>query len=251
MTNREESELNGELEKAQKVQEFLLPTAAPEFKSFSLFSYNASARHVGGDYYDYIPLESGDAGVVIADVSGKGVPAGLIMTSFRSALRLIGTQDPVESLTRLNAHLHADLLDEMFVSAVYAYLDEERGVVTLARAGHPYPFYYEAASKQVRRIKSPGLAVGLDGGPLFNSIINEQTLLMSAGDKIILYTDGITEALTPQGDEFGRERLMAAIAEHGDRSASELSERIIEDVEEFTEGASVSDDRTLVIIERK
>jgi len=134
--------LEEELLNANQVQALLLPSESPVLDNFELFGYNLAAKQVSGDYYDYISLPNNQTGVVIADVSGKGVAAGLIMATFRSALRALANNHPAKSLSQLNRIIYPDIRDDMFISAIYANLNNDSGMVTLARAGHNKLFLY-------------------------------------------------------------------------------------------------------------
>ena len=139
----------------------------------------------------------------------------------------------------------------MFISAIYANLDNATGKVSLARAGHNPPYLYSAETKEIEKIKSPGLAVGIDSGNVFDSIIKDYEVKMQPGDKLFLYTDGIIEAHNEKKEEFTSERLEKILREHGTLSAEKLGQKTLEEVAHFVKAAPASDDITLVVIERK
>jgi len=249
----EKKRMEEELENAQEVQRVLLPNEAPEVSGFKFYGYNVAAKRVSGDYYDYTETADKSTGVIIADVSGKGVPAGLIMATFRSALKAISTnfRSPAESLCKLNRMIYPDIRDDMFISAIYAHFYDESGKVTLARAGHNPAYYYSADKKEIHLIKPPGLAVGIDNGDVFDTLIKDHEITMQPGDKLLLYTDGIIEANNAEKEEFSSARLADIIQNNGMLSAKELGKLILSKVEAFVEDAPQSDDITLVVIERK
>lgn len=249
----EKRRLEKELENAQEVQRVLIPVKAPEVSGFNFYGYNLAAKLVSGDYFDYTTVSANTTGVVIADVSGKGMPAGLIMATFRSALRAIakGAKSPSESLSELNRMIFKDVREDMFISAIYTHLDHKSGKVKIARAGHNPAYYWDSKKEELSKIKSPGLAVGIDEGSVFDSILKDHELKMKSGDKVFLYTDGIIEANNSEKVEYSAERLEAELKENAHLSARALGKRILASIDYFVEDAPQSDDITLVVIERE
>src|SRR5437588_3427381 len=201
----EKKRLDHDLEIARDIQRILLPSEAPIIEGFEISGLNIPARHVSGDYFDYIAVDESRLGVAIADVSGKGVPASIIMAICRSVLRsqAPGNPSPSDVLQKVNRQLYPDIKEDMFISMAYVILDHARHSVTLSRAGHDAPILYRRADDSVTMIKPPGMVVGIDSGSVFDRITGDFALPLERDDCLLLYTDGVTEALDANGDEFG------------------------------------------------
>jgi hypothetical protein len=167
----EKRAMEGELQNAREVQRILLPQSDPVVSGFRISGTNLPARIISGDYYDYLDLGEGRFGIAIADVSGKGVPAGLLMAMCRSALRSVapGKTSPSEVLAAVNRQLFPDIREDMFISMAYGILDESNGTLRIARAGHDPALLYRRESGTVELLRSPGLALGVDGGSVFRT----------------------------------------------------------------------------------
>src|SRR5213082_2439660 len=165
----EKKRLDHDLEIARDIQRILLPSEAPVIEGFEISGLNIPARHVSGDYFDYIAVDESRLGVAIADVSGKGVPASIIMAICRSVLRsqAPGNPSPSDVLQKVNRQLYPDIKEDMFISMAYVILDHARHSVTLSRAGHDAPILYRRADDSVTMIKPPGMVVGIDSGSVF------------------------------------------------------------------------------------
>lgn len=248
----EKKRIESELQTAQEVQRVLIPESAPDIPNFRLYGYNVPASMISGDYFDYTSVSESETGIVIADVSGKGVPAGIIMATFRSSLKAIatGSSSPAESLSQLNRLIYPDIREDMFISAVYCHLNHEQSTVSLARAGHNPPYLFDAQVGSLIKLKPPGLAVGIDTGDVFSRILKDHEIKMHSGDSLILYTDGIIEANNKDGDEYTAARFEQALVEHHTEAADELGKSILADIDQFVGDAPQSDDITLVIIEK-
>ena len=189
------------------------PRKPPAIDGFDIAGINIPARQVSGDYFDYIKVDDDRLGVVIADVSGKGVPASLIMAICRSVLRAEARlgQSPAEVLRKVNRQLYPDIKEDMFISMAYVILDHKNNHVTLSRGGHDAPLLYRAATGEVEVLKPPGMALGIDSGDVFDRITGDLSVPLERDDCLVLYTDGVTEALDANGDEFGPERMIQSI----------------------------------------
>lgn len=249
----EKKQIMKDLATANEVQRILLPTESPDLPGYEIAGMNVPARHLSGDYFDFIPLDADRCGVVIADVSGKGVPAALIMAMCRGALRQIAPEreSPAEALRRLNAQLYPDIKEDMFISMAYVILDRRESSVRLARAGHDAPMVYRAADGSVEKVKPPGMAVGIDSGSVFNKSTLDFSLPLHAGDCLVLYTDGVTEALDRAGDEFGVEAMKRAIQASAPEGAAAVVRRVAEEVRTFIGDHPQHDDITLIAIRKK
>lgn len=249
----EKRRLDSDLQVAQEIQRILLPSKAPEFDGFEITGSNVPARHVSGDYYDFLHVDAEHCGVVIADVSGKGVPASLIMATCRSVLRsqAPGETSAAQVLKNVNQRLFPDIKEDMFISMAYTVLERDSSKVTLCRAGHDAPFLYRASDHSVTRVNPPGMAVGIDSGEAFNRFTRDFSLELHSNDCLILYTDGVTEALDADGEEFGVERVTHAIVESAPLGAVAILERLTEDLKKFVGAAPQHDDITLIVIRKK
>jgi sigma-B regulation protein RsbU (phosphoserine phosphatase) len=235
---------------ASEVQRMLLPDHAPDVKNFDLFALNHAAEHVSGDYYDFIQLDDSHIGIVIADVSGKAVSGALVMATCRAILRTqcSSSHSPVSVVANVQRRLIADLPEDMFVTMIYGILDGERRSFKFARAGHDPVLWYQAANQSVTPIIPKGVAIGLGRGNQFEAGLGEREIILPPGDILVLYTDGITEAMDAGQNEFGRDRLSAAIRDNAQETPDQIANHIIDQLGEFTDNARPHDDRTLVVI---
>jgi sigma-B regulation protein RsbU (phosphoserine phosphatase) len=248
----EKKRLDHDLEIARDIQRILLPAEAPAINGFQISGINVPARQVSGDYFDYIHVDDERLGVVIADVSGKGVPASLIMAICRSVLRAEAARNPspADVLRKVNRQLYPDIKEDMFISMAYLILDHERNGITLARGGHDAPLLYEQQSQSVTSVKSPGMVLGIDSGNVFDRITNDFAVPLERHDCLVLYTDGVTEALNTEGDEFGLERTIESVRASASDGAQAIVRRVIDDVRNFTGSQPQNDDITLIAIRK-
>ena len=248
----EKKRLDHDLEIARDIQRILLPAEAPTINGFQISGINVPARQVSGDYFDYIRVDEGRLGVAIADVSGKGVPASLIMAICRSVLRAeaAGNPSPADVLRKVNRQLYPDIKEDMFISMAYLILDHERDGVTLARGGHDAPLLYKRQLQNVTPIKSPGMVLGIDSGNVFDRLTADFAVPLERDDCLVLYTDGVTEALNTEGDEFGLERTIEAVRASVTDGAQAIVKRVIDDVRNFTGSNPQNDDITLIAIRK-
>jgi sigma-B regulation protein RsbU (phosphoserine phosphatase) len=248
----EKKRLDHDLEIARDIQRILLPAEAPKVNGFEISGMNIPARLVSGDYFDYIKVDDERLGVAIADVSGKGVPASLIMAICRSVLRsqAIGNPSPADVLQKVNRQLYPDIKEDMFISMAYLVLDLVRGSVTLARAGHDAPLLYKEKSHTVAPLKTPGMVVGIDSGDVFDRLTTDVAVPLERNDCILLYTDGITEALDNEGNEFGLERTIASVQSSAKEGAQAMVTRLIDDLRNFVGSTPQNDDITLIAIRK-
>src|SRR3989441_7283728 len=248
----EKKRLDHDLEIARDIQRILLPAEAPAINGFQISGINVPARQVSGDYFDYIRVDEGRLGVAIADVSGKGVPGSLIMAICLSVLRAeaIGNPSPADVLQKVNRQLYPDIKEDMFISMAYLILDHQRNGVTLARAGHDAPLLYRRQSQTVTPVKSPGMVVGIDSGSVFDRLTVDFAVPLERDDCLVLYTDGVTETLNSEGDEYGVDRMMQSVRASANDGAQAIVKRIIEAVRDFTGSAPQNDDITLIAIRK-
>ena len=248
----EKKRLDHDLEIARDIQRILLPAEAPAINGFQISGINVPARQVSGDYFDYIRVDDERLGVAIADVSGKGVPASLIMAICRSVLRAEAARNPspADVLRKVNRQLYPDIKEDMFISMAYLILDHQRDGLTLARAGHDAPLLYKRQSQTVTPIKPPGMVVGIDSGNVFDRLTADFAVPLEREDCLILYTDGVTEALNTDGDEFGLDRMIQSVRASATDGAQTIVKRIIEDVRNFIGSFPQNDDITVIAIRK-
>ena len=248
----EKKRLDHDLEIARDIQRILLPAEAPAINGFEISGINVPARQVSGDYFDYIHVDDERLGVAIADVSGKGVPASLIMAICRSALRSEAARNPSPAnvLQKVNRQLYPDIKEDMFISMAYLILDQGPNGVTLARAGHDAPLLYKRQSQSVTPIKPRGMVVGIDSGNVFDRITGDFAVPLERDDCLVLYTDGVTEALDTEGNEFGLERTIQSVRASATDGAQAIIRQVIDDVRNFTGSHPQSDDITLIAIRK-
>ena len=248
----EKKRLDHDLEIARDIQRILLPSQAPAVNGFEISGINVPARQVSGDYFDYIKVDDQRLGVAIADVSGKGVPASLIMAICRSVLRSQSANNPspADVLRKVNRQLYPDIKEDMFISMAYIILDPANNRVTLARAGHDAPLLYKRSTQTVTPVKPRGMALGIDSGSVFDRLTADFDVSLETGDCLVLYTDGVTEALDAEGYEFGLERTAQSVRASAGKGASAIVTRVIDDVRNFSGSQPQNDDITLIAIHK-
>jgi|SRR6266436_2145960 phosphoserine phosphatase RsbU/P len=244
--------IDRDLEVAHDIQRILLPNAAPAIEGFEIAGLNIPASQVSGDYYDYIPLGGDRIGIAIADVSGKGVAASLIMAMCRSVLRSVArsSQSAATVLHEVNRQVYPDIREDMFISMAYLIAQKGSDELVLARAGHDAPLHFRASDQSVTRINPPGMALGIDSGSVFNRVTSDFRVRLEAGDCLILYTDGVTEALDVDGLEFGISKLIEAVQASSPNGAPAILSRVTSDLKSFVGGHHQNDDITLIAIRK-
>lgn len=245
--------MDSELQNAREVQRILLPQDEPVITGFRVSGTNLPARVISGDYYDYIDLGDHKFGIAIADVSGKGVPAGLLMAMCRSSLRSVapGKTSPSEILAAVNRQLFPDIREDMFISMAFCIVDEQSNQMKFARAGHDPALLFRRATGQVEQLRSPGLALGVDEGSVFERVTRDQVVELEPGDCVLLHTDGVREALDAQDQEFGMDRMSECFRAAAVLGSEAVLTRIQEELRQFTGEGPQMDDITLVAIEKK
>jgi sigma-B regulation protein RsbU (phosphoserine phosphatase) len=249
----EKRQLEDELRTAREVQQILLPAGESVIPGFRTCGTNLPARIISGDYYDYLDLGDGRRGVVIADVSGKGVSAGLLMAMCRSVLRSVapGEASPAKVLGIVNRQLSPDIREDMFISMTYLVIDGDGGRITLARAGHDASLWFHKQSGEISPLKPPGLAVGIDNGEVFERITRDHEFTMEAGDCLLLYTDGVREATDEHEREFGLDRTTEVFARAAMLGAEASVAAIERELRSFTGEAAQMDDVTMIVVEKR
>ncbi len=242
-----------ELKQASEIQRVLLPRVSPQLSDFTFAACYQPARLVSGDYYDYVRVDDDHYGVAIGDVCGKGIAASLIVAMCRSLLRSAsgGNLSPAAVLGIVNQSIFPDIKEDMFVSLLYLILERGSNSIVMARAGHEPPLLFHRKSGEIEALEPPGLAAGVDDGNVFRKIVNDYHFSMETGDILILYTDGLTEAMNRDGDEFGIEGLTRIISDSRDMKPQEIVDTVENAVTRFSEGTAQSDDITLIAVEKR
>ena len=251
----EKKRLEEELRIAHEIQMSLLPQGPLRMPGLSVTALCVPAREVGGDYYDFLPLDESRVGVLIADVSGKGTSAALYMAELKGlilSLSLIHSS-PRALLIAANRIIARHLDSRTFITMTYAVLDVRARTMTYARAGHTPLIYAPAAPPGARlaRVLAPdGLVLGLkiDDGQMFERILEEETIPLQQGDLLVFFTDGISEAMDPGDDCFGEARLGKLVEQYGDLPADALRERVLGEIASFVNGAPQHDDMTMILL---
>ena len=239
----EKQRLVKDMEFARTVQESFLPQSAPEITDYRFSAHYTPALEVGGDFYDFIHLDKNRTGIVIGDVSGKGVPAALYMAKLGSDMRTLAFTEPspAEALRKLNDLLAARSRRGMFATLLYAELDAAKGNLTLCSAGHLPALIRKADGSVAKTAAASGAPLGMVPGMRFA----EESVQLGRGDTVVLYTDGIVEAMNAREELYGYERFEALVRK-GPADPGALKDAIIADVGRFTGLSAQHDDMTLV-----
>jgi serine phosphatase RsbU (regulator of sigma subunit) len=251
----EKERLEQELRIARSIQMSLLPQGRIAVPGLSLSAHCEPAREVGGDYYDYLPIDDHRVGLLIADVAGKGTSAALYMAELKGLMLSLSQlhTSPRRLLIDANRIISRHLDSRSFITITYAVVDMAARTLTYARAGH-CPLIYvpgpQAASRAPQILAPDGLVLGLqiDDGRRFNGLLQESTIALTPGDLFLFYTDGLTEAMDPDGNIYGDARLGALMYEHADLPFEELRERILREIAAFAGSADQQDDMTMLLL---
>lgn len=236
-----------ELSQASEIQQTLLPTEAPQYEGYDLAGFNLPCRTVGGDYFDFLPYRDGRLALLVGDVSGKGLPAALLMSSLQARVQMLRetNPDPGTAVTTLNRSLAERCPLGKFITFFYALLDVKTGVIKYSNAGHNYPLLLRADGK-AEELPGSGMVLGI-----FPSVYYEvRETQLQAGDFLALYSDGVTEATSPKGAEFGEEGLARFLSEHKSESCSQIVAGLADHVRKWRGSSSFSDDFTIVLVRR-
>ena len=243
----EKEKMEKELALAAKMQEDFLPKENPDCENFLITGSNVPCYQVGGDYFDFIEIDSDRLGIVIADVSGKGVGASLLMVSLRAALHSeVDSQYKIEAMAaKLNNFVHRSSASNSFITFFFCELNKKRSELIYINAGHNPPLVLDKKGK-IHRLESCGLCLGMFPSTTYEA----QKITLKAGDIALLFTDGITESRNKKEEEFTEERLTSLLQKHSKLEAPKLLKKISEELNSFTSGAETMDDMTLVIIQK-
>jgi len=242
----EKQHIEKEISVAREIQKMLLPYQIPKGKNFEISAMNIPSKEVGGDYYDFIQLDNNHIGLAIGDISGKGIPGAMLMSNLQAPLRASVWQfhEPADVMNRINNQIANTTSSEKFATFFYGILNSRKLTFTFTNAGHNYPII-KKRNGQYYNLTDGGLVIGVK--PDFE--YSQTKMNLSPGDTMVFYTDGITEALNPQIEEFGEQKLLDIIINYPYRSAEELRNHIYEEMIRFTKGESQYDDLTLIVLQ--
>jgi hypothetical protein len=249
-TRSERERLRAEFDVARRAQQQMLPVAPPRIEGLEIAAVCQPSKEVGGDLYDFIMLPEGKLGIVVADVSGKGVPASLYMTLTKGLLDSVSEDktDPGEILREVNRHLYEVCRRKMFVTLFLGVIDPVRKTLDYARAGHNPTIFHKASDRTTVLLKSPGMGMGLNQGKVFDKSLKVDSLILEPRDMLFFYSDGITEAMNGKNEEYGEERLVSIVAKVDGLKAEEARDLIMADVKRYLGPTLPQDDQTLVVV---
>ena len=240
--------LQNELDLARSTQQSILPKTFPESPDYQVFANMEPARNVGGDFYDVIRLEDERVGLAIADVSDKGVPAALFMMSSRTLLKgaAIGSVDPGEAIREVNELLYDENESLMFVTVLYSIYDPASGILTYSNGGHDAPMLVRSDGTTTLLPLTGGVALGIAPDQKFLS----RTVQLEPGDTVVFYTDGVTEAMNGDGEQFGLRRMSDVFAASPPRNSEQAAQAMFDAVKAFAGDTPQSDDITCLALHR-
>jgi len=247
---KEKSRMEAELESAKEIQSAILPQQYPSIPGYLFSVYYQPQTESGGDYYDFVEVGTNRLGIVVADVTGHGVGAGMVMAMLRSALRTyaIGKLDAARVIKEINPILFRDTLPTMFATVFYGVLDTTTHELYYTSAGHQQGILYHPQEHKIRLLKGGGMPVGMVESSIFDPEIQLYKIAIRSGEFIILYTDGITEAKNNQNEEYGENRFYEAIARYANSDVHTMKDNIINDLQNFCGDTPATDDRTILIV---
>ena len=236
-----------ELRLAYDIQTNLLPKESPEIEGYDILGKSIPAKEVGGDYFDFIPIDSNRIAFCLGDISGKGMPAALLMSNLQATVRgqSLANTTVAECVECCNIMLFNNTPPEKFSTFFFGVLNTKTHEMTYANAGHNFPFLFSVGQKP-RKLEEGGIVLGI----METFPYKEQQITFEAGDIFVLYSDGITEAINKEEEEFGESRLISIVAENRHASAGELTTKIIEAVKRHAGDCAQFDDMTLLIIKK-
>ncbi|MDD5067672.1 MAG: PP2C family protein-serine/threonine phosphatase, partial [bacterium] len=248
--NVEKERIAEELRLGRQIQTSLLPQESPKIPHLFLQGLMQPAKEIGGDYYDFITLPGQDRmGIVIGDVSGKGVAAGLLMAMVKTAIHIFSSREtsPKQVLIRINEILDRHIGGEKFMTMLYLVWQAAKSTLTYSSAGHEHILLYHDSTKEVDEIMSGGTILGIL--PDIDKMLEEKNIILKHSDKILLYTDGATAAQNQEKDRYGLERLKQSFMKHSQKPAHVIMKAVKDELYEFMGSYPQYDDITLVVLE--
>lgn len=243
--------LQKEMEMAEQIQKALIPGRPPQMPSIQIGTIYKAARMVGGDLFDFIPIDEHTLGVVVADVSGKGVPGSLVMSMVRTAVRLEsrGNHSARDILIKVNDFVAHDIKKGMFVTVLLALIDTSTGKINFVSAGHNPLIHFRYESKEAQLINAPGMPVGIKAdNSLFGKALKEEHINLKTNDILLLYTDGVTEGRGKQKKTYGTDSMIQILKDNSEKGAIEIAQLIEADIMRFMGKTDQHDDITMVVL---
>lgn len=242
--------VNKELEVATEIQARFFPQQTPNLEGYEVAGCSIPAKDVGGDYYDFIPNpEPCQHGFVVADVTGKGVPASLLMATMRATLRANIQNNPndiVQALRQVNGDIYRDSPVDKFITSIYCNLDYESHELSYVNSGHNPPYIVRANDNRIEELDQGGVMLGI----MEEIDLPKATLSIDKGDILMLFSDGVTEASNPSGELFSEERFEQWLLDHNQLSAEEMKDALLKTLRDYADGSPQSDDITFIIVKR-
>jgi sigma-B regulation protein RsbU (phosphoserine phosphatase) len=242
--------VNKELEVATEIQARFFPQQTPNLEGYEVAGCSIPAKDVGGDYYDFIPNpEPCQHGFVVADVTGKGVPASLLMATMRATLRANIQNNPndiVQALRQVNGDIYRDSPVDKFITSIYCNLDYESHELSYVNSGHNPPYIVRANDNRIEELDQGGVMLGI----MEEIDLPKATLSIDKGDILMLFSDGVTEATNPSGELFSEERFERWLLDHNQLSAEEMKDALLKTLRDYADGSPQSDDITFIIVKR-
>ena len=243
MTERMEHDLNA----AREIQANLLPSKIPQLPGFDVFPFYRSAKEVGGDYYDFFPLDRERLAMVVADVSGKGVQGAMVMAQTRTVMRMLAPEagSASETLMRTNYLIAREIKRGMFVTAMFSILNVKTRELVTCSAGHNPMVVFRERTGQCELVNPNGIALGFDKGPVFDRTLQEVVTQLENGDRAVMYTDGVVEAMSERHEEYGDDRFYKFVQEHARMRSKDFVNALVRDLDEHKGRAEQHDDITI------
>ncbi|MCP4581243.1 MAG: SpoIIE family protein phosphatase [candidate division Zixibacteria bacterium] len=251
----EQELLQKEMQVAQEIQHALLPNRFPEIEGYELAAVYRAAKDVGGDYFDFVWIDENTLGIAVADVSGKGVPGSLVMTMIRTAIRLESRNNyqPNDILAKVNDFVSEDVKKGMFITIFFIILDSKKRQISFASAGHNPMILFRKDTNKCYFLNPKGMPLGmtLPDNISFGGDLQTDKLKLKKDDMLVIYTDGITEAMNNRAEQYGNDRLIDFIKDNAELKPEEFADKLDQDLAQFTGNAAQNDDITLVVVKEQ
>jgi sigma-B regulation protein RsbU (phosphoserine phosphatase) len=243
MTERMEHDLNA----AREIQANLLPSKIPQLPGYDVFPFYRSAKEVGGDYYDFFPLDRERLAMVVADVSGKGAQGAMVMAQTRTVMRMLAPEagSASETLMRTNYLIAREIKRGMFVTAMFSILNVRTRELVTCSAGHNPMVVFRERANECELVNPNGIALGFDKGPVFDRTLQEVTTQLEMGDRVVMYTDGVVEAMSERHEEYGDDRFYEFVKQHARMRSKDFVNSLVRDLDEHKGRAEQHDDITI------
>ncbi|MBF0243759.1 MAG: PP2C family protein-serine/threonine phosphatase [Planctomycetes bacterium] len=248
----EKERMSHELKLGHEIQKGLLPKNTPRVPGYDINAFYLAANEVGGDYFDFIVLDKSHLGIVVADVSGKGIPGSMQMTIMRTVMNIAahGNLSPQKVLVRTNRFVSERIKRGMFITTYLITLDCKNHTMKMASAGHNALVLYRAATRSIELPNPKGMAIGFDKGPLFEKLLREEETILGSGDRVVLYTDGVVESMNDKREEFSDKRFHEFVVKNAHLDSKSFVEKLVKEVKKHQGSAPQHDDITIVTLKK-